>query len=902
MTTNRFRVLSLCLLALGTSLAVLAQAGDARESGGSIRQMQRLDRDRGFVLTDSTLLATRDGGVSWADVGPERGLAGVTGAFFLEEYRGWLAGTTPGLPSRLVVLDTADGGTSWRERSIDASDAPGGQPYAEAQVHFADAAHGWLLGRLGTGSAVSLGELLRTADGGETWERLPAPPAAGRIVFASAERGFMTGAPVSERLYRSLDGGRSWQELSLPVRAAPGQAFYGLPQFTTPQDGTLSVTVAGRRPVLLTFLTRDGGLTWQPARSLALPAGDYTEPVPAALTPGGDPAALAAGASIVVDRRGVGRALTMRVGPIREVAPDRAAAARAVPSIRALSTDDDGSGWALVAEGRCDEGACRQTTRLVAVDPAGGAADLLTRTSLHRLSTDLDSPLTSASTISFNKGFDKCAAGTVAQMQTWRTSSPYRDANIYYGGSARACSQTNLTPSWVNTVFQQGWRLIPTWVGPQAPCSSFGNKFSLTPSTARSQGLAEADAAANAAAALGLGAGTPVYYDMEYYSTTTACSAAVRAFVNAWGERLRARGYVSGVYGTASNAQTDWRPGLFTYTPDAVWVASWYCTGSTCSYNPTSVFGIRGLSDSYWTNNQRIHQYWGGHNETWGGVTFNIDANYANGPVAVADGVGQPDLVVDSVSISPASPVAGQAVTFSAVVRNAGTAATPSGVTIGVGYRIDGTQVTWGAVNVSLAAGATVTVGTGGGSWAATAGTHTLVAVADDVNRIAESNEGNNQLSRSITVAGGVAQFTCDDGDACFTLFGPSAYWHRATTCGSTALGYGGDMYWTYVNGSVVSNYVRWTPALGGPGTYQVSVFVPRCNATSLQAKYKLVHNGVTEYRTVNQNVYYDAWVSLGSFAFTGAGGEYVELADATGESYTTKRLLGVDAVRWVRQ
>ena len=481
MTRNRFSVLSLGLVALGASLAVPAQAGDAPESAGSIREMQRLDRDRGFVLTDSALLATRDGGASWTDVSPGRGLAGVSGAFFFDGYRGWLAGTTPGVPSRLVVLDTADGGTSWRELSIDASDSPGGQPYAEAQVHFADAAHGWLLGRLATGSAVSLGVLLRTPDGGESWERLPAPPAAGRIVFASAERGFMTGAPVSERLYRSLDGGRSWQELSLPVSAAPGQALYGLPQFTTPQDGTLSVTLAGRRPRLLTFVTRDGGLTWQPARSLVLPRGDYGEPVPAALTPSGDPAAFAAGPSIVRERPGVGRAITNRVAPTGGVSPDRAAPARGVPSVRALSTDDDGSGWALVAEGQCDQGTCLQTTRLVALAASGGSTDLLTRTWVHRLSRGQEGPLTSAQTISFNKGFDKCAAGTVAQMQTWRTSSPYRDANIYYGGSARACSQTNLTPSWVSAVFQQGWRLIPTWVGPQAPCSSFGNKFSLTP-------------------------------------------------------------------------------------------------------------------------------------------------------------------------------------------------------------------------------------------------------------------------------------------------------------------------------------------------------------------------------------------------------------------------------------
>ncbi len=163
-------------------------------------------------------------------------------------------------------------------------------------------------------------------------------------------------------------------------------------------------------------------------------------------------------------------------------------------------------------------------------------------------------------------------------------------------------------------------------------------------------------------------------------------------------------------------------------------------------------------------------------------------------------------------------------------------------------------------------------------------------------------NAGSATMQLSWQALGGVAEFVCDDGDACFALAGPSAYWHRATTCGGRALGYGGDMYWTYVNGSVVSNSARWTPALGGPGTYQVSVFVPRCNGTSLQAKYKVVHNGVTEVKAVNQNVVYDAWVSLGSFAFTGAAGEYVELTDATGESYTTKRLLAVDAVRWVRQ
>jgi PA14 domain/Peptidase family M23 len=175
------------------------------------------------------------------------------------------------------------------------------------------------------------------------------------------------------------------------------------------------------------------------------------------------------------------------------------------------------------------------------------------------------------------------------------------------------------------------------------------------------------------------------------------------------------------------------------------------------------------------------------------------------------------------------------------------------------------------------------------------AGSHTVKAEYYE-------NAGGASLSLSWQALGGVPQFVCDDGDACLSFYGPSTYWHKATTCGGSALGYGGDMYWTYVNGSVVSNYVRWTPALGGPGTYAVSVFVPRCNGTSVQAKYKVVHNGVTDVKSVNQNAVYDAWVSLGSFAFAGTGGEYVELTDATGESYTTRRLLAVDAVKWVRQ
>lgn len=156
--------------------------------------------------------------------------------------------------------------------------------------------------------------------------------------------------------------------------------------------------------------------------------------------------------------------------------------------------------------------------------------------------------------------------------------------------------------------------------------------------------------------------------------------------------------------------------------------------------------------------------------------------------------------------------------------------------------------------------------------------------------------------SNETTTCGGGTTFTCDDGDGCFAKYGPSQYWHTATSCGGTPLGYGGDMVWTYVNGSVVSNYVRWTPVLSGAGYYTVSVFVPRCNGTSQQAKYRVFANGSSYYPApVNQNNLYDQWVTLGTYYFAGSGTQYLELTDATGEAANSYRQLAFDAARFSR-
>lgn len=118
------------------------------------------------------------------------------------------------------------------------------------------------------------------------------------------------------------------------------------------------------------------------------------------------------------------------------------------------------------------------------------------------------------------------------------------------------------------------------------------------------------------------------------------------------------------------------------------------------------------------------------------------------------------DLVVESITMNPATPVVGDAVTFSAVIRNQGTGATTIGINHGVRFRVGTQVVSWSGGNnsVSIPAGGTHTFvanngPTGGVSiWTATQGTHTVEAFVDDQGVITESNNNNNVLTRSVTV------------------------------------------------------------------------------------------------------------------------------------------------------
>ena len=232
------------------------------------------------------------------------------------------------------------------------------------------------------------------------------------------------------------------------------------------------------------------------------------------------------------------------------------------------------------------------------------------------------------------QGFDACHLPEISEMQTWWNQSPYHFYALYLGGISLYGGCAIADSAWVRAVHQQGWSFVPTWVGPQAPCSSWSRKMSSNPAISYNEGRKEAEAASAKAASLGLTnyglGGTVIYYDMEVYGgASLECRQTVSSFMNGWVERLYELGNITGGYGARNSYIADWA--TIAHVPNNIWIASPYTT----VYDPSaSVNGISWLNN-LWTNHQRIRQYTGSHNETWGSIKFNIDSDIADGVVAL---------------------------------------------------------------------------------------------------------------------------------------------------------------------------------------------------------------------------------------------------------------------------
>ncbi|MCL7414047.1 MAG: hypothetical protein M8353_10625, partial [ANME-2 cluster archaeon] len=107
--------------------------------------------------------------------------------------------------------------------------------------------------------------------------------------------------------------------------------------------------------------------------------------------------------------------------------------------------------------------------------------------------------------------------------------------------------------------------------------------------------------------------------------------------------------------------------------------------------------------------------------------------------------VDQSDLTVSGLTWMPSTFTDGQSVTFNAIIENIGTGNTTR--TFSTSFLIDNVQIAdkW---NSGLVSGSSANIVT---TWTATPGEHTIKAVVDYYNHVAESNESNNTLEHDLS-------------------------------------------------------------------------------------------------------------------------------------------------------
>ena len=511
---------------------------------------------------------------------------------------------------------TDDGGAHWRDITPPRLDA------AEIRAaSFADPLHGWVVTTASAASGNLSYTMARTADGGQTWQAQPlalfaADEAAGMagevyLQIIDANTGWLEVKQATSSnfnlgtLFKTVDGGAQWTRLSLPT-GAPAH-------FTSTQDGEFDATDTGNG----SYITQDGGQDWT-----ALPGPSTSE---------------ASGPN----------------GPNGE-------------RLSALSMATPRAGWARSAQGQCTAGVCALITKLLSTANSGhtwtpvslpGGQTMLAQNFPAAASAAPGQSIGGLRVTYDGHGFDNCkndgSLPATGDMQNWYSFSPYGVWNLYIGGSSRANCGT-LTRAYVQALARQGWLFIPTWVGPQAPCSSVvppEKRMSIDPGSAYSQGVTEAFLARNVAHNLGLTlsdlSGSVIYFDVENYQGNQACQDAVKAFISGWSGELRTTGDQAGVYGAPCGPSlSDFAQ--VTHVPDLIWIAAWSYPG----YDPSASVWWQGcgLNNTLWTNHQRLRQYAGGHTENWAGVQFNIDSDRI---------VGSLSTVTDA-----CTPAAGQAAFF----------------------------------------------------------------------------------------------------------------------------------------------------------------------------------------------------------------------------------------------
>ena len=225
-----------------------AQTWSARTSGtgGDLVAVYFTSADDGWVAGDNGYLAsTSDAGRTWKTV-PLNTTEDINEIYFRNEKNGYL------VAGRKMFI-TSDGGATWRETIIyRPGDIKNGTPEF-LSIRFADRRRGLVVGSvLNRGGAVIDSLVMRTTDGGETWQRIivPSKTELYHLDYNGSSHGWIVGDEGV--ILATVDGGDTWILQNSKTRLA----LFNV-DFRDDDEGY----AVGEKGMILR--TENGGLLWQ---------------------------------------------------------------------------------------------------------------------------------------------------------------------------------------------------------------------------------------------------------------------------------------------------------------------------------------------------------------------------------------------------------------------------------------------------------------------------------------------------------------------------------------------------------------------------------------------------------------------------------------------------------------
>lgn len=205
--------------------------------------------DLGFVQGLLGVYRTEDGGEEWQNNWlPFVPYKGAWDMSFVNEREGFLLGTQWMEEDPVLVYSTVDGGLTWRGVFGARSSVLAGV----LTIDFVSEGIGWAGG----------GVIMKTINGGQTWETQLSPAIVREFFFLDELRGFAVGGAT---IVKTVDGGSNWIDISPgDERIRDLRAAYFFDEYTGWVIGLGHEVTDGpsifQNSVLIK--TTDGGATW----------------------------------------------------------------------------------------------------------------------------------------------------------------------------------------------------------------------------------------------------------------------------------------------------------------------------------------------------------------------------------------------------------------------------------------------------------------------------------------------------------------------------------------------------------------------------------------------------------------------------------------------------------------